>query len=53
MGAGNVETTGNITVGSNSVGIYKNGSGEIKTALGSIGKTLTVADMEYSQKVQN
>lgn len=47
MGAGNVETTGNITVGSNSVGIYKNGSGEIKTALGSIGKTLTVADSGY------
>lgn len=47
MGAGNVETTGNMTVGSNSVGIYKNGSGEIKTALGSIGKTLTVADSGY------
>jgi len=47
MGAGNVETNGNITVGSNSVGIYKNGSGEIKTALGSIGKTLTVADSGY------
>lgn len=47
MGAGNVETTGNIAVGSNSVGIYKNGSGEIKTALGSIGKTLTVADSGY------
>jgi len=47
MGAGNVETTGNITVESNSVGIYKNGSGEIKTALGSIGKTLTVADSGY------
>lgn len=47
MGAGNVETTDNITVGSNSVGIYKNGSGEIKTALGSIGKTLTVADSGY------
>ncbi|MHB9343518.1 hypothetical protein ACW0TR_09575, partial [Fusobacterium polymorphum] len=40
MGAGNLETTGNINVGNNSVGIYKNGSGEIKTALGSIGKTL-------------
>lgn len=47
MGAGNVETTGNINVGNNSVGIYKNGSGEIKTALGSIGKTLTVADSGY------
>ena len=46
-GAGNVETTGNINVGNNSVGIYKNGSGEIKTALGSIGKTLTVADSGY------
>lgn len=44
MGAGNVETTGNITVGSNSVGIYKNGSGEVKTAAG---KTLTVADSAY------
>ena len=47
IGAGNVETTGNINVGNNSVGIYKNGSGEIKTALGSIGKTLTVADSGY------
>ena len=47
MGAGNLETTGNINVGNNSVGIYKNGSGEIKTALGSIGKTLTVADSGY------
>lgn len=47
MGAGNIETTGNINVGNNSVGIYKNGSGEIKTALGSIGKTLTVADSGY------
>ena len=44
MGAGNVETTGNINVGNNSVGIYKNGSGEVKTA---IGKTLTVADSAY------
>lgn len=44
IGAGNVETTGNITVGSNSVGIYKNGSGEVKTAAG---KTLTVADSAY------
>ena len=47
IGAGNIETTGNINVGNNSVGIYKNGSGEIKTALGSIGKTLTVADSGY------
>ena len=47
MGAGNLETTGNINVGNNSVGIYKNGSGEIKTALGSIGKTLTVAGSGY------
>ena len=44
MGAGNIETTGNINVGNNSVGIYKNGSGEVKTA---IGKTLTVADSAY------
>ena len=44
MGAGNVETTGNINVGNNSVGIYKNGSGEVKTATG---KTLTVADSGY------
>ena len=44
IGAGNVETTGNINVGNNSVGIYKNGSGEVKTA---IGKTLTVADSGY------
>ena len=44
MGAGNIETTGNINVGNNSVGIYKNGSGEVKTA---IGKTLTVADSGY------
>ena len=44
MGAGNVETTGNINVGNNSVGIYKNGSGEVKTATG---KTLTVADSAY------
>ena len=32
MGAGNVETTGNINVGNNSVGIYKNGSGEVKNS---------------------
>ena len=44
IGAGNIETTGNINVGNNSVGIYKNGSGEVKTA---IGKTLTVADSGY------
>ena len=44
MGAGNIETTGNINVGNNSVGIYKNGSGEVKTASG---KTLTVADSAY------
>jgi len=43
----NMGTNGKIKVGNNSVGIYKNGSGEIKTALGSIGKTLTVADSGY------
>ena len=41
---GDVETTGDITVGSNSLGIYKNGNAEVKTT---VGKTITVADNGY------
>ena len=41
---GDVETTGDITVGSNSLGIYKNGNAEVKTAAG---KTITIADDGY------
>ena len=41
---GDVETTGDITVGSNSLGIFKNGNAEVKTATG---KTITVADDGY------
>ena len=41
---GDVETTGDITVGSNSLGIYKNGNAEVKTT---VGKTIAVADNGY------
>ena len=41
---GDLETTGDITVGSNSLGIYKNGNAEVKTT---VGKTIAVADNGY------
>ena len=42
--AGDVTTNGNITVGKDSVGIYKEGTGKVETAAG---KTLTVAEKGY------
>ncbi|WP_338939219.1 autotransporter-associated N-terminal domain-containing protein [Fusobacterium nucleatum] len=42
--AGDVTTNGDITVGKNSVGIYKEGTGKVETAAG---KTLTVAEKGY------
>lgn len=44
MGVGNIEIIGNIIVGSNLVGIYKNGSGEVKIV---VGKILIVVDSVY------
>ncbi len=42
--AGDVTTNGDITVGKDSVGIYKEGTGKVETAAG---KTLTVAEKGY------
>ena len=42
--AGDIETKGDITVGKDSVGIYKEGTGKVETAAG---KTLTVAEKGY------
>ncbi|WP_338966118.1 autotransporter-associated N-terminal domain-containing protein [Fusobacterium nucleatum] len=42
--AGDVTTNGDITVGKNSVGIYKEGTGKVETAAG---KTLTIAEKGY------
>ncbi|WP_338976556.1 autotransporter-associated N-terminal domain-containing protein [Fusobacterium nucleatum] len=42
--AGNIATKGDITVGKDSVGIYKEGTGKVETAAG---KTLTVAEKGY------
>ncbi len=42
--AGDVITNGDITVGKDSVGIYKEGTGKVETAAG---KTLTVAEKGY------
>ena len=42
--AGDIKTNGDITVGKDSVGIYKEGTGKVETAAG---KTLTVAEKGY------
>ena len=42
--AGDIATKGDITVGKDSVGIYKEGTGKVETAAG---KTLTVAEKGY------
>ena len=42
--AGDIKTNGDITVGKDSVGIYKEGAGKIETAAG---KTLTVAEKGF------